>query len=158
MSTKKLSKFSIISFDQSVQSRCILIEYYEYKNMQFFTSTNFCRRGDIRPPENYNSQKILIWVWLDIWKFWKYPLKANKNGKFEGVTWKNPPNESLSSIFQCNFFGWSRKNFTAGSQKSRFVIILTSKWYILIIYQFQNGHIAVIFKIFKPVPYPDFRV
>ena len=88
------------------------------------------------------------------------PLKLTKRGKFEGMTWKNPstPTKSLSSIFQCNFLGYSRKNFTVGSQKFRCVNILTSKWYILIINWFGNGCITVIFKICLPVPYLDFRV
>ena len=75
-----------------------------------------------------------------------------------GKTHPPTPTKLSSSIFQWNFLGWSRKNFSAGSQKFRSVIILTSKCYILKTNWFRNGRIAVIFKKFSPVPYPDFRV
>ena len=63
---------------------------------QSLTSTNICRWGNIRPPEHYNSQKkSVIWVWLDIWKFWKYYLKANIKGKFWGVDLEKPTHQHL---------------------------------------------------------------
>ena len=68
------------------------------------------------------------------------------------------PTKSSSSIFQCNFLEWSRKIFNAGSQKTRCLIVSTSKWYIPIINWFRNDHITVILAISFPVPYPDFRV
>ena len=75
-----------------------------------------------------------------------------------GKTCPKTPTKLSSSIFQRNFFRWLRKNFTVRSKKSRCVIIWTSKWYILIVNQSRNGHITVIFKKFKPVPYLDFSV
>ena len=67
------------------------------------------------------------------------------------------PTKSSSSIFQCNFLGWLRKNFTAGSQKSRSVIIWASKRYIPIIYWFRNGHLTVILTFFFTSTIPWFK-
>ena len=68
------------------------------------------------------------------------------------MTWKNPfthTHQIVKFNISMQFLGGSRKNFTVGSQKSRCVIILASKWYISIINWLWNGHITVIFKIFK---------
>ena len=59
------------------------------------------------------TKNSVIWVWLDIWKIWKYPLKGNQKG-WPGKTHPPKSTKSSSSIFQCNFLGWSRKNFIVG--------------------------------------------
>ena len=77
-------------------------------------------------------------------------------GTFEWVTWKNPPTNTHQiikfkiSMQVCRVI---KKEFYCGVTKISCVIILTSKWCILIINWFRNGHITV---IFSPVPYPDF--
>ena len=80
------------------------------------------------------------------------PLKLTKRGNFEGMTLKIQPIHThqiikFNAIFSnsMQFLESSRKNFTARSQKSRCLIILTYKWFILMINWFRNGLITVIF-------------
>ena len=42
-------------------------------NLQYYTSTNFCWWGNIRPPK-ITMTKSVMWVWLAIWKFWNHHL------------------------------------------------------------------------------------
>ena len=72
-----------------------------------------------------------------------------------GKTHPKTPTELSSSIFQCNFLGWSRKNFTAESQKFRCIKILNSKWYILIL---KSGHgIGLMLPTCWGVPLPSVK-
>ena len=66
-------------------------------------------------------------------------------GNFEEVTWRTP-HRIVNFNISMKFLRVTEKEFYCGVPKiSRFVIILTSKCYILVINRFRNGHITVIF-------------
>ena len=90
-----------------------------------FTSTNFWRGGNIRPLELQFTKMSVIWVWHDVWKFWKFPLKANKK------------------VIKKEFYYGVTKIYVLGHY-------VNFKWYILTINRFRIGHITVIFRILKP--------
>ena len=86
-----------------------------------------------------------------MWKFLKYPLKAKIKGNFEGLTWKNPPTNTCRIVefnISMQFLMMIEKKVIAGSQKSRCVIVSTSRQYIPIINWYRNDHITVILAIF----------
>ena len=109
-----LVKGNVSATSSLFQISKISINHHNICTNKPITSTNFCRWGNIRQLQF--TKKSVIWNWLDIWKFWKYPLKAYIKGKFWGgdlekPTQPHPPNRQVQYF---NEIFWLRKNFTAG--------------------------------------------
>ena len=79
-----------------------------------------------------------------------------------GLTWrmKNPPTHTnwiVEFNISMKVFRVIKKEFYCRVTKTSSVIIIISKWNILIINWSRNGCITVIFKKFSPIPFPEIR-